>query len=53
MSRWQKIGVYAAGVALDDAGLTGREEFLERTHLLVAAGNGDRDCSLIEDSGRR
>ena len=46
MSRWQKIGVYAAGVALDDAGLTGREEFLERTHLLVAAGNGDRDCSL-------
>ncbi len=46
MSRWQRIGVYAAGLALDDAGLAGKSEVLEKTHLLVAAGNGDRDCSL-------
>lgn len=46
MSRWQRIGVYAAGLALDDAGLSGQSELLERTHLVVAAGNGDRDCNF-------
>lgn len=46
MSRWQRIGVYAAGLALDDAGLSGHAEMLERTHLVVAAGNGDRDLAF-------
>lgn len=46
MEGWQRIGVYAAGLALDDAGLTGRAELLDQTNLVVAAGNGDRDCEL-------
>lgn len=46
MEGWQCIGVYAAGLALDDAGLTGNAELLDATNLVVAAGNGDRDCDL-------
>lgn len=46
MEGWQCIGVYAAGLALDDAGLTGNSELLDSTNLVIAAGNGDRDCDL-------
>ena len=45
MGLWQRIGVYAAGLALADAGLTD-PALLERTNLVVAAGNGERDCSF-------
>lgn len=54
MGMWQRIGVYAAGLALQDAGLSGQHEVLDRTHLVVAAGNGERDCgfdSKVLDSG--
>lgn len=43
MEAWQRIGVYAAGLALEDAGLRGDAELLARTHLVVAAGSGERD----------
>ncbi len=44
MGRWQQIGVYAAGLALDDAQLKGEAELLSATDLVVAAGNGERDA---------
>lgn len=46
MDRWQKTGVYAAGLALADAGLSGDEDLLGRTNLCIAAGNGERDLAL-------
>ena len=46
MGLWQRIGVYAAGLALADAGLTDEPALLDRTNLVVAAGNGERDCSF-------
>ena len=46
MEPWQRIGTYAAGLALDSAGLKGRPELLARTDLLVAAGGGERDTAV-------
>jgi 3-oxoacyl-[acyl-carrier-protein] synthase II len=46
MERWQRIGVYAAGLALADAALAGDQALLERTDLCIAAGNGERDQVL-------
>jgi 3-oxoacyl-[acyl-carrier-protein] synthase II len=46
MGPWQRAGVYAAGLALADAGLLNRPEFLEKTDLVTAAGNGERDLEL-------
>jgi 3-oxoacyl-[acyl-carrier-protein] synthase II len=43
MGPWQRYGVYAAGLALDDAGIKDDEELLGRTNLIVAAGGGERD----------
>jgi 3-oxoacyl-[acyl-carrier-protein] synthase II len=43
MGQWQRIGVYAAGLALADAGIAGQADVLKKTHLNVAAGNGERD----------
>ena len=45
MGAWQRIGVHAAGLALEDAGLAGRQDLLHATNLIVAAGNGERDES--------
>jgi 3-oxoacyl-[acyl-carrier-protein] synthase II len=57
MGRWQQIGVYAAGLALNDAGLKSDAELLSRTHLIVAAGNGERDMgadtAIIEASAQK
>jgi 3-oxoacyl-[acyl-carrier-protein] synthase II len=54
MEGWQKLGVYAAGLALEDAGIKGRAELLDRTDLIVAAGSGERDtavdCRVLEAS---
>lgn len=45
--RWQKrFGVYAAGLALQDAGIAGNEALLDKTDLCIAAGNGERDIAL-------
>lgn len=46
MERWQRIGVYAAGLALADAGLAGDQATLDRVDLCIAAGNGERDLAL-------
>jgi 3-oxoacyl-[acyl-carrier-protein] synthase II len=43
MEAWQRIGVYAAGLALDSAGMKGNTELLSRTDMIVAAGGGERD----------
>ena len=43
MEDWQRIGTYAAGLALDDAGIKGDEDLLAKTHIIAAAANGERD----------
>lgn len=43
MGQWQLTGVAAAKLALDAAGLSGNPDLLDKTDLLVAAGNGERD----------
>jgi 3-oxoacyl-[acyl-carrier-protein] synthase II len=46
MELWQRIGCYAAGLALDDAGIKGDAEILGRVDMLVAAGGGERDTEV-------
>jgi 3-oxoacyl-[acyl-carrier-protein] synthase II len=48
MEPWQRIGTYAAGLALDSAGVKGNAELLARTDMIVAAGGGERDCTVDE-----
>ena len=48
MEAWQRIGTYAAGLALDSAGLKGNAEVLGRTDMIVAAGGGERDYAVDE-----
>jgi|LNFM01.1.fsa_nt_gb 3-oxoacyl-[acyl-carrier-protein] synthase II len=48
MEAWQHIGVYAAGLALDDAGIKGDAALSSNTHLVVAAGSGERDTEVDE-----
>ena len=48
METWQLIGVYTAGLALESAGIKGNAEILERTHIVAAAGAGERD--LVVDA---
>src|SRR5512141_2718289 len=45
MEAWQRIGTYAAGLALDSAGVKGNTEILARTDMIVAAGGGERDIT--------
>ena len=46
MEAWQRIGTYAAGLALDSAGVKGNQEILGRTDMIVAAGGGERDLAV-------
>jgi 3-oxoacyl-[acyl-carrier-protein] synthase II len=46
MEAWQRIGTYAAGLALDSAGVKGNKEILGRMDMIVAAGGGERDISV-------
>src|SRR6266545_3777813 len=46
MEAWQRIGTYAAGLALESAGAKGDAELLARTDLIVAAGGGERDDAV-------
>ena len=41
METWQRLGVYAAGLALDSAGLKDDVEAKSRLQVIVAAGGGD------------
>jgi 3-oxoacyl-[acyl-carrier-protein] synthase II len=43
MEPWQRLGTYAAGLALADAGIAGNTEILSRTHAVIAADGGERD----------
>jgi 3-oxoacyl-[acyl-carrier-protein] synthase II len=45
MEPWQRLGTYAAGLALDDAGA---RDLAADMHLVVAAGGGERDTALDE-----
>jgi 3-oxoacyl-[acyl-carrier-protein] synthase II len=46
MEPWQRIGTFAAGLALDSAGVKGNAELLARTDMIVAAGGGERDAAV-------
>ncbi len=46
MGPWQHLGVYAAGLALDDAGIAHNPELLAATNMIVAAGGGERDLDV-------
>ena len=46
MEAWQRIGTYAAGLALDSAGVKGNAELLSRMDMIVAAGGGERDYAV-------
>jgi 3-oxoacyl-[acyl-carrier-protein] synthase II len=46
MEPWQRIGTYAAGLALDSAGAKGQSDLLARMDMIVAAGGGERDLAV-------
>jgi 3-oxoacyl-[acyl-carrier-protein] synthase II len=46
MEAWQRIGTYAAGLALDSAGIKDDKEILARTDMIVAASGGERDLDV-------
>jgi 3-oxoacyl-[acyl-carrier-protein] synthase II len=52
MEQWQRIGTYAAGLALDSAKVKGDKDILGRTDMIVAAGGGERDfavdCAILD-----
>jgi 3-oxoacyl-[acyl-carrier-protein] synthase II len=46
MEAWQRIGTYAAGLALDSAAAKGNAELLAGMDMIVAAGGGERDLAV-------
>jgi 3-oxoacyl-[acyl-carrier-protein] synthase II len=46
MEDWQRIGTYAAGLALDSAGVKDNADVLARMDMIVAAGGGERDVNV-------
>jgi 3-oxoacyl-[acyl-carrier-protein] synthase II len=46
MEPWQRLGVYAAGLALDSAGVKDDTELKSRMQLIAAAGGGERDYAV-------
>src|SRR5664279_258261 len=56
MEAWQRIGTYAAGLALDSAGVKGNKEILSRMDMIVAAAGGERDlavdCNILSGEAR-
>ncbi|MDR3533841.1 MAG: beta-ketoacyl-ACP synthase [Rhodopila sp.] len=46
MEAWQRMGVFAAGLALDSAGVKGNTELLSQMGMIVAAGGGERDYAV-------
>ncbi|MCJ2130426.1 beta-ketoacyl-ACP synthase [Methylobacterium sp. E-045] len=46
MEAWQRLGVYAAGLALDSAGVKQDAIFKSAMHLVVACGGGERDTAV-------
>ncbi len=55
METWQRLGTYAAGLALQDAGIKENEALCSTMDMIVSAGGGERDISVdtqILDAGR-
>src|SRR5438874_7343135 len=56
MEGWQRIGTYAAVLALDSAGVKRNKEILGRMDMIVAAGGGERDlavdCSILTSEAK-
>jgi len=46
MEMWQRIGVYAAGLALGDARIAGNADLLDHTDMIVSAQGGERDIGV-------
>jgi 3-oxoacyl-[acyl-carrier-protein] synthase II len=46
MEAWQRIGTYAAGLALDSAGVKSNKDILGRMDMVIAAGGGERDIAV-------
>src|SRR5215471_11288410 len=46
MENWQRIGTYAAGLALQSAGVKGNTDILTHMDMVVAAGGGERDLAV-------
>jgi 3-oxoacyl-[acyl-carrier-protein] synthase II len=46
MEMWQRMGVFAAGLALEQAGVKGNTDILARMGMIVAAGGGERDYAV-------
>ena len=57
METWQRLGVYAAGMALDDSGIKGDAALCATMDMIVAASGGERDelvdTSILEASRAR
>ena len=57
MGNWQKLGVYAAGLALDDAGFKEDADACSTMDMIVCGGGGERDSDvdtiIIEESLKR
>jgi 3-oxoacyl-[acyl-carrier-protein] synthase II len=49
METWQRLGVYTAGLALDDAGIKTDEALCATMDMIVAAGGGERDEMVDQD----
>ena len=47
MEAWQRIGTYAAGLALESAGVKGNADVLSHMDMIVAAGGGERVQRLL------
>src|SRR4029079_7534370 len=46
MEAWQRIGTYAAGLALESAGVKGNKEILGKMDMIGAAAGGERDLAV-------
>ncbi|PRD45070.1 beta-ketoacyl-ACP synthase II [Phyllobacterium phragmitis] len=46
METWQRLGTYAAGLALEDAGIKEDEALCSTMDMVVAAGGGERDLAV-------
>jgi 3-oxoacyl-[acyl-carrier-protein] synthase II len=46
MEAWQRIGTYAAGLALESAGVKNDREILGRMDMIISAGGGERDIGV-------
>ena len=57
METWQRLGTYAAGLALDDAAIKADEALCASMDMVVAAGGGERDeavdAAILEASESR